>query len=233
MSSSSSSAASSYSDDFAASMSAPSHKQAFEHAMYPPGDIAAIAAANGGTGPIRRHRSMTPSVMRNAEPIRSRPTTAGSDFASVGSRSPGSGPNNRGYHPYASYGSASQSRASSTHSSPAVGPVPLNGDGLRRSDSRSSSFGGVPEQMKGFVDMNLDSSSQPPQMFRTESPRTFTESPAHFGTDLPAQYNSGGTSEAFGQPTSAPVPFVMGGNQPPAHQSQFGGFYHPQQHVTL
>ncbi|KAK2460418.1 hypothetical protein APHAL10511_007583 [Amanita phalloides] len=220
----SSSAASSYSDDFVASMSAPSHKQAFERAMYPPGDIAALAAASGGTGPIRRHRSMTPSVMRNTEPIRSRPSTASSDYASVGNGSPG--PNNRAYHPYAAYGPTSQSRPSSTHSSPAVDPVPLGGDGLRRSNSRSSNFA---DQMKGFVDMTLDSSQ--PQMFRTESPRTFSDSPGQYGTDLPAQYSSGGTSEPFAQPPSTAPPFVMSGNQPP-HQSQFGGFY-PQQHVTL
>ncbi|KAF8624312.1 hypothetical protein AX15_005942 [Amanita polypyramis BW_CC] len=218
----SSSSTSSYGEDFAASMSAPSHKQTFEHAMYPPGEIAAIAAGNGGTGPIRRHRSMTPSVIRNAEPMRSRPTTAGSDFSSVGSGSPGS--SNRGYHPYATYGSTSQSRAGSNHSSPAVNTVPLNGDGLRRSDSRSSNFGGLSEQMKGFVDMTLESSSPRSQMFRTESPGTFSDSPTRFGTDLPAQYGPGGT-------TSSPPSFIMSNNQP--HQSQFSSYFHPQQHVTL
>ncbi|KAF8884475.1 STE like transcription factor-domain-containing protein [Infundibulicybe gibba] len=78
-----------FAEDFVTSMSAPSHKQAFDHAgMYPPGmmavdALAPTAAANTnagasgsgapsgimvGTGPIRRHRSMTPSIARAGSP---------------------------------------------------------------------------------------------------------------------------------------------------------------------
>ncbi|KAF8630095.1 hypothetical protein AX17_005493 [Amanita inopinata Kibby_2008] len=255
---STSSSVSSYSEDFMTSASAPSHKPSFEHtSLYPPGmnEMAAMAAAaaSGGTGPIRRHRSMTPSVVRNGEPVR-RPTTASSEYSGGAGNSPG-GSNGRGYHPYAAYSSASQSRAGSTHSSPSVYPVPLNGDNMRRSESRSSNYGGLSEQMKSFVNMSLDPSSndknaiygddhhvlQQQQMFSSDSPGAFpqTESPIRFAHDLPGHYGAAGAAAndamSFGQAggVSPGATSYLGGNHHQPHSDHFGGFYQPQQHVTL
>ena len=174
----SSSAPSAYgADDFASiSLSAPSHKQTFDHgALYPSGILenaaahssVAAAAAAGSIGPARRHRSMTPSLIRNGEPIR-RPMTASSGVDGMGTGGSGSGgsPSSiassslppRGYHPYAY--STSNSRASSTHSSPSIHPIPLGGDyGSRRSESRNSSYsvggtGGLHEQMRQMMSMD-------------------------------------------------------------------------------
>ncbi|KAM6493066.1 STE-12 alpha [Amanita muscaria] len=217
------SSASSYSDEFALPMSAPPRKQVFDPvtSFLPHDDLAVMN--NGGAGPIRRHRSMTPSMMHNGEPVRSRPTTANSEFG-VGGGSPGS--NNRAYHPYAPY-SAAQSRAGSTHSSPSLRNVPLNGDISRRSHSRSPNYGALPDHLKGFQDVAIDSSSPQPPMFRTESPAAFTQtgSPAQYGTDLPVQYGPSSTANEAEPPT-----FIMGNSQ--SQQSQFNGYY-PQHHHTL
>jgi transcription factor STE12 len=157
-------------DDFTSlSLSAPSHKQSFDHGvLYPTGilenaashssaAVAAAAAAAGGVGPSRRHRSMTPSIVRNGESIR-RPMTSNSGVIDGTGGSGGSGgggggsPSSmtssslppRGYHPYAY--SATNSRASSTHSSPSIHSIPLSSSGgdygsfTRRSDSRNSSY---------------------------------------------------------------------------------------------
>jgi transcription factor STE12 len=164
---SSSSAVSTYGtpDEFASiSASAPSHKQSFDHpSLYPAGMlenaaahssaavVAAAAAGGGGSiGPARRHRSMTPSIVRNGESIR-RPMTSNSSVVDVGGGAgggsgSGGSPSSmtstslpRGYHPYAY--SSNNSRAGSTHSSPSVHSIPLAGDyGSRRSDSRNSSY---------------------------------------------------------------------------------------------
>ncbi|PFH49297.1 hypothetical protein AMATHDRAFT_48848 [Amanita thiersii Skay4041] len=242
---SASSSISSYNEEYVTSASAPSHKQSFDHnALFPGGmidNVTLAAVAAGGTGPIRRHRSMTPSVIRNGEPIR-RPPTADSEFTGVN----GNSPNGRGYHPYASYGSASQSRTGSTHSSPSVYPVALGPEHMRRSESRSSNYGGLQEQMKGFVNMSLDSSSneesgmfddhqQPPQLYRTESPSSFpqSESPAPYTSELPVQFGTGpnGTEEYVApvDPSVVASSYLLNG---PTHSGPFGGFYHPQ-HVTL
>jgi transcription factor STE12 len=215
------SSASSYSDEFSIPMSAPPRKQTFDptSSFLSPDEMAAMAA--GGPGPIRRHRSMTPSIMRNGEPARSRPTTANSEYG-VGGGSPGS--NNRGYHPYAAY-NTTQSRDGSAHSSPSVHSIPLSGEVSRRSESRSPNYGSLPEQMKGYPDVAMDPSPPHPAMFRTESPSTFnqSDSPSHFGADLPVQYSAGAANGA----TST---FLMGSNR--QQQSQFNGYY-AQQHHTL
>jgi transcription factor STE12 len=139
----------SFMDDLSsASMSAPSHKQTFDHAtMYPQSLLLENANLAGGIGPMRRHRSMTPSLQRGGD-IR-RPSTASSnngsaDYAGVhpggGGGSPGSIhsvssslSNQRAYHPY----SRSSSRANSVVSSPQVHALPM------RSDSRASNYGGT------------------------------------------------------------------------------------------
>jgi transcription factor STE12 len=221
--SSSSSASSLYGDDFVTSISAPSHKLAFDHgALYPPGMMENAAAAdNGGPGPIRRHRSMTPSVMRNGEPIR-RPMTASSNNEYAPGGSPGSNSGSglsglggaRGYHPYAAYGTAA-SRNGSTHSSPSGFSMPLSGEytsqqQVRRSDSRNSSMGGMQEQMRQMMNMNIDSTQQMDpyvnerpgsvasghvsafghDLYRTDSPFAQSESPAPYTTELPNHYGA-------------------------------------------
>jgi transcription factor STE12 len=101
--------------EYVTSISAPSHKQMFDHSsLYPP-HLSVMETSSGAAGPIRRHRSMTPSLIRG-ENIR-RPMTASTDFGSPG----------RGYHPYAVpiSGYVSQSSAS-TQSSPASYHVPLD-----------------------------------------------------------------------------------------------------------
>ncbi|KAF8815250.1 hypothetical protein BYT27DRAFT_7249334 [Phlegmacium glaucopus] len=188
--SSSSSASSAYgaTDDYSSiSLSAPSHKQTFDHGvLYPPGMLenaaahSSAAAAAGGIGPTRRHRSMTPSLIRNGESIR-RPMTSNSGVGGVvdvggggiGTGGSGGSPSSisssslpqRGYHPYAY--SANNSRASSTHSSPSIHSIPLGGDygpsqHTRRSDSRNSNYsvggggggtGGLHEQMRQMMCM--------------------------------------------------------------------------------
>ncbi|OBZ74944.1 Transcription factor steA [Grifola frondosa] len=72
--------------EYVTSISAPAHKATFDHAaLYPP--------ETQGAGPIRRHRSATPSVARYGEPIRRPFSAAVSDH--------GHGHGSRGYHPYA------------------------------------------------------------------------------------------------------------------------------------
>lgn len=182
-------------EDFVTSMSAPSHKQAFDHAsLYPPGMLDSASSAGSGAntggntpanptgvlaGPIRRHRSMTPSLIgRTGESIRRPMSTAsnmsggagGGNGEGSGSASPvpsvggvvGGVPTGMGmaggmgmgsaraYHPYAG-GYASSSRSGSTHSSPAVYNVPLGsaGEGQQQHGLRRS------ESRTSFVGMQV------------------------------------------------------------------------------
>ncbi|KAJ7697970.1 hypothetical protein B0H14DRAFT_3655078 [Mycena olivaceomarginata] len=245
-------------DDYVTSISAPSHKQAFDHAsLYPPGML--LENTSTGAGPIRRHRSMTPSVVRNGEPIR-RPLTSNSgEFPGVGA-SPG-----RGYHPYAAYGSAAGSRAGSTHSSPSYNNIPLAPDfTMRRSDSRNSNLsgggggGGLGEQMRqmmsmggsggagGDADAQYATASGYPggvEVFRSESPAAFTSSPQPFtaspgiySSDLPAhggQYDSYGHQHQQHHAQTVPAQF---GDKLYVMDSQFapggGEYYTHPQHVS-
>ncbi|KAJ7500776.1 STE12-like C2H2 type Zn-finger transcription factor [Mycena galericulata] len=204
----SSSSSGSVYDDFVTSISAPSHKQAFDHgSLYPPG---MLLESSSGPGPVRRHRSMTPSLVRNGEPIR-RPLTSNSgEFAGVVGASPG-----RGYHPYAAY-SANGSRAGSTHSSPSYNNIPLAPDyTVRRSDSRNSNLstggggtGGGGSGLGGqMMTMNIDprgdadaqyvtAAGYSNDMYRSESPAAFTSSPGIYSSDLPS--SASGQYEAYG-----------------------------------
>lgn len=215
--SSTSSTSSSYGDEYATpSLSAPSHKQSFDHAaLYPPGMLDGGGGGGGNIGPMRRHRSMTPSLIRNGEPIR-RPMTAsttnttsseftggspGSVSSSISSSSGAPPPPPRGYHPYAY--SNSNSRANSTHSSPQVGAVPLAALEYVRSESRNSGYGGGSLHEQMMMNMNLDAGAGVGSgagagvfgdaVFRSGSPASFnqTESPAAFSMDLPMQFPAG------------------------------------------
>ncbi|KAF9441717.1 hypothetical protein P691DRAFT_779701 [Macrolepiota fuliginosa MF-IS2] len=257
------------------SMSAPSHKQAFDHAgLYPPGILesavsagpnpnaagasasaaaAAAAAAAAMAGPIRRHRSMTPSLIGRAsgESIRRPMSTASNasgsgsgDATGSGSASPVPVPVSnvmggmmgmgRGYHPYAG-GYASSSRSGSTHSSPAVYNVPLGSAGgeqqqqqqqVRRSESRASF---VAEQM-------MQGGAGAQEMFRTSSPGSFmpqhvaqmqaTESPAPYTMELPPH-------QMYGHANTLPVGAYDAHVQQQQQQQQQEGGYYPQTHATL
>ncbi|KAJ3719668.1 hypothetical protein DFJ43DRAFT_1042659 [Lentinula guzmanii] len=194
------------------SVSAPSHKLAFDHSnLYTQGiqesSNASFAASMGGLsvdsvgGPVRRHRSMTPSLMRGVDgSFVRRPTSGG-----------GSGDNMavNAYHPYASSSRASSlSRGGgSVHSSPSGHSLPLPIVGMQRSESRASNLSvevsgsdhlQQARQMlsrPGSVDPSA-SDAYPGGAYRTESPTPFanhistgpgsvTDSPATFVVDLP------------------------------------------------
>lgn len=99
----------------AGSLSAPAHKQTFDHAaLYPP-SVGVQNLASNVIGPMRRYRSVTPTIARAGEQIR-RPLTANTlDASPLG---PGAA-TSRGYHPYTipQYNSAAAS--DSQQSSPA------------------------------------------------------------------------------------------------------------------
>ncbi|KIJ64341.1 hypothetical protein HYDPIDRAFT_112337 [Hydnomerulius pinastri MD-312] len=84
-----------------ASLSAPSHRLEFDNVS-----LHRSVMTSGGAGPIRRHRSMTPSLVRGFDRGQSIPPA-------------------RGYHPYASV-SVSHSRTNSNHSSPSSLAHPLD-----------------------------------------------------------------------------------------------------------
>ncbi|KAJ3810537.1 STE-12 alpha [Lentinula aff. lateritia] len=225
-----------------------------------PPSSALFAASMGGLsvdsstagGPVRRHRSMTPSLMRGADGgfVR-RPTSGG-----------GSGDNMTSsiYHPYASSSRASSlSRGGgSVNSSPAGHSIPLPGIGMQRSESRASSLSvevsgsdhlHQARQMlsrPGSVDPSASSSnSYPGEAYRTESPAPFvnhlpigpgrvTDSPGTFVVDLPR------SSSSYQHPShlNSTVPAQFGMSAPDEQFSmqgvnsgaRNGGFY--PQHVS-
>lgn len=91
----------------AGSMSAPSHKQTFDHSSLFPPALGLQGVSATGPGGMRRYRSVTPTIARGGENIR-RPSTANTLDASPLGMVP------RGYHPYPQYpGSTSASAQSS------------------------------------------------------------------------------------------------------------------------
>ncbi len=237
----------------ASSVSAPSHKQSFDHpAMYPAGmfDDSSIP---GDIGPARRHRSMTGANIKR--PMTSSGTSDFGSPASVHSTlSSASAHSARGYHPYASY-SQSNSRAGSTANSPQVHSIPL------RSDSRASNYsshshvshsGMTPlhEQMRQLMSMNSAASSATSlssnfggceggvgdegMTMRTESPGHLfayqtSDSPAHFNVELPPVMNMQTQNGFLGSNHtlhSSTLPSIRGMSQP------YDGLY-SHQHATL
>ncbi|TEB23880.1 hypothetical protein FA13DRAFT_1399158 [Coprinellus micaceus] len=243
---------SSYGEDFGA-VSAPSHKASFDHGNLYTSNMV-LDDSSTGVGPIRRHRSMTPSHARNGEPIR-RPGTANSnngDFNSLGSTpasvgSASSTSSHRGYHPYAA-GFNSSSRSNSAHSSPNLHNIQLANAGEYghiRSSSRSSNYAPaagvmqVQEQMKQMMSMGGDVSMAGQEatsafgepMFRTDSPAFVgqTESPAPFNIDLPNQFAYGQGIAQPGHSATLPVQF----SQQQQQQQQFGDGHYPQHLPTM
>ncbi|KAJ6620416.1 hypothetical protein B0H10DRAFT_2215942 [Mycena sp. CBHHK59/15] len=238
--SSSSSTGSAY-DDYVTSISAPSHKQAFDHSsLYPPG---MLLESSTGAGPIRRHRSMTPSLRR----VRGRRRRV-----AVVARVP---PVRRvrlriwlarGQHAL----------------EPSYNNIPLAPDyaSVRRSDSRNSNLsagngggtggaggGGLHEQMRQMMSMNLDprggdadaqyvaAGGYAGDMYRSESPAPFTSSPGMYATELPAT----GQYDAYGQPhphhaQTVPAHFDTKGLyvMDPQFVPSGDGYYQHPQHVS-
>lgn len=133
----------------AVSMSAPSHKMAFDQStLYPPSmEYAGVPSVSG---PARRYRSATPSMLRVTDGIR-RPSSATS-YAAAGAR---------GYHPYAM--AVSNHYSQSAHSSPANRSVSLDyvhdqsapaGTIAQGSHSRQSSNGQLQEQMSQMINFD-------------------------------------------------------------------------------
>ncbi|KAH8831129.1 STE like transcription factor-domain-containing protein [Flagelloscypha sp. PMI_526] len=190
-----------------------------------------------GPGPVRRHRSMTPSLHRDA-PQRSGSGSSSMGFLDGAAGSPSHQSQDRGpYHPYA-YAAVTgrTSRAGSTHSSPSARSVVL-GEGESKRNSLNTH--GLPEQMNAV--MNLGSSAPPStststssegmfgaQMYRSDSPASFgapptnsgpvMESPAVYSVDLPTTSTSAQSQYDFQQqsaaghhqhPQTVPVPVPM------------------------
>lgn len=160
-------------------MSAPSHKATFDHnAIYP-----AQLLPSTGPGPVRRHRSVTPSLARYGESIRRPYSAAMTDQSAHG---------NRSYHPY-----AVSSHSGSAQSSPGSYNVPLDYNNTMTSSlpshlSRPSSTSRpgsshLPEQMNQML--HLDSMDTG----YTGEPATTTGGPygGIYRSDSPASYTSG------------------------------------------
>jgi transcription factor STE12 len=172
--------------EYVTSMSAPSHKATFDHnAIYP-----AQVLASTGPGPIRRHRSVTPSLARYGESIR-RPYSAAMTDQSTHS--------NRSYHPY-----AISSHSGSAQSSPGTYNVPL--------DYNTSMTGSLPSHLARSSSTSRPSSSHLPeqmnQMLRLDSMdggypgESSTTTGGSFAglyrSDSPASYTSGSYSHDGG-----------------------------------
>ncbi|RDX46006.1 STE-domain-containing protein [Lentinus brumalis] len=109
--------------EYVTSISAPSHKLSFDHAsLYPPEVVA--QSQQQGPGPIRRHRSATPSVARYGESIR-RPYSAALSESAQSTHTHTHSP--RSYHPYAVPGHH-HAHSHSAQSSPLGYTVPLEYD---------------------------------------------------------------------------------------------------------
>ena len=155
-------------------VSAPPHKSGFDQpSVYSQG---LEHAQPSGSGPIRRHRSVTPSVVQNGELIR-RPVTAASmsDYRSAS-------PAPRGYHPYANAMASGHASNSSTRSSPAGYHIPLEPTPLHQSQipraaddsvQESAGFASITPSM-GFGLQNAGEPSSYDGMYLAESSSTLT-----------------------------------------------------------
>ena len=120
--------------------SAPPHKSGFDQPTLYAQSLE--HSQPSGSGPIRRYRSVTPSVAQNGELIR-RPITASSmtDYRAAS-------PAPRGYHPYAGALASGHAPNSSTRSSPAGYHIPLEPTPLHQSQIPRA----ADEPMRGTVE---------------------------------------------------------------------------------
>ncbi|KDQ50780.1 hypothetical protein JAAARDRAFT_51074 [Jaapia argillacea MUCL 33604] len=167
-------------NEYVTSISAPSHKVAFDQSsssLYP--SALGYGSSPAGAGPIRRHRSATPSMARVPDDIR-RPSSA---------TVYGSANGTRGYHPYSL--PANVRLTHSAHSSPAMHAIPLDyassgtlsmsSMSSSGSHSRTSSSGHFHDQLGQILNLDqMDTepmsyqahavSGSYPDMYRAESP---------------------------------------------------------------
>ncbi|KAI0776690.1 hypothetical protein BD413DRAFT_468800 [Trametes elegans] len=188
--------------DYVTSISAPSHKLSFDHGALYPAELAL-----SGPGPIRRHRSATPSVPRYAESIRRPYSAALSDSGNQSQhhqqqqqQAQPSAAAARSYHPYAVPGhhQAAAQMPHSAQSSPMAYTVPLGYDAGRHgahSHSRSSSGGQLQDQMRQMLSLehqiDVEGMAQYATaaqayagMYRTDSPMPFSGVGEAFEMDL-------------------------------------------------
>ncbi|EIW56765.1 uncharacterized protein TRAVEDRAFT_170754 [Trametes versicolor FP-101664 SS1] len=180
--------------DYVTSISAPSHKLTFDHAALYPHELAL-----NGPGPIRRHRSATPSIPRYGESIRRPYSAAMSDSGNttVGA-TPASAPTSRSYHPYAMAGHHAVSH--SAQSSPMAYTVPLSGGydaapGRHTAHSRSSSSGQLQEQMRHMLSLEqMDAGSMAAQYAAVQEGQQQQQQSyaGMYRTDSPMPYNGVG-----------------------------------------
>ncbi|KAI1790836.1 hypothetical protein LXA43DRAFT_462988 [Ganoderma leucocontextum] len=195
--------------DFVTSISAPSHKLTFDHAALYPAELSL-----NGPGPIRRHRSATPSIAKFGpgvagvgEMIR-RPYSAALSESGHGQRS---------YHPYAVPGHHHVT-SHSAQSSPMAYTVPLGAGGYEgaapptsrhahQTHSRSSSSGGLQEQMRQMlsleqvqvqqqVEADMVYGSSHPQPQPQPQPQAQPQYQL-YRTDSPMQYSTGVPGETY------------------------------------
>ncbi|KAH9170725.1 STE like transcription factor-domain-containing protein [Lactarius sanguifluus] len=159
-----------YSGGSFAPVSAPAHKSVFDQSNIFSQSLE--HSQPSGSGPIRRHRSVTPSVAQNGELIR-RPMTA----ASMSDYGPGS-PAPRGYHPYAGALGSGHAPISSTRSSPAGYHIPLEPTPLHQSQipraanepaQESVDFASLNTSSMGFGLSNTSGTSSYDGMYLAES----------------------------------------------------------------
>ena len=156
-------------------ISAPPHKSGFDQSSVYSQSLE--HSQPSGSGPIRRHRSVTPSVAQNGELIR-RPVTAAS-MSEYRSASPAS----RGYHPYANALASGHGSNSSTRSSPAGYHIPLEPTPLHQSQipraadesvQESVGFASIATPSMGFGLPNAGEPSSYDSMYLAESSSTLT-----------------------------------------------------------
>ena len=200
--------------EYVTSMSAPSHKATFDHNAIYPGQL----LPSTGPGPIRRHRSVTPSLARYGESIRRPYSAAMTDQPAHG---------NRSYHPY-----AVSSHSGSAQSSPGTYNVPL--------DYNTSMTGSLPSHLSRSSSTSRPGSSHLPdqmnQMLHLDSMDTgytgeSTGAGGSFGgvyrSDSPASF-TGGTYPHNGGSTD--------GHQMYSMQPQYAGHvdqYYPPHAQTV
>ncbi|KAI0656200.1 hypothetical protein C8Q70DRAFT_921808 [Cubamyces menziesii] len=223
--------------EYVTSISAPSHKLTFDHATLYPSELPLGAGGNGngttsgpplsstGLGPIRRHRSATPSIPRYGESIRRPFSAALSDSGNGNGGSPGQGAaptsaaSTRSYHPYAVPGHHQPASSRSAQSSPMAYTVPLGYEGAparvhghSRSSSSGNPSGQLQEQMRQMLSLDqmeaesMAAAQYASAVYRTDSPMSYSDMAHHqqsaYGL-AEAQYaaqQQQSSSEYFAQP---------------------------------
>jgi len=158
-------------------VSAPAHKSAFDQSSLYTQSLE--HSQPSGSGPIRRHRSVTPSLAQNGDLIR-RPITAASmsDYRAAS-------PAPRGYHPYAGALTSGHAPNSSTRSSPAGYHIPLEPTPLHQSQipravdepmPGPANFGAIAASSMGFGLSNSCDPSSYDGLYMTEASSTVPES---------------------------------------------------------